>query len=75
VVVTATGSGTATVNCPAGHPNALGGGFLTTTAGNNHEVRISQPVGGSTTTPATGWTATLQAGDTSSITVYAICSA
>jgi hypothetical protein len=53
----------------------MGGGFLTTTAGNNHEVRVSQPVGGSPTAPATGWTATLQAGDTSSLTVYAICSA
>jgi hypothetical protein len=42
--------------------------------GNNNEVRVSQPVGGSASTPATGWTASMGTGNTTSITVYAICS-
>jgi hypothetical protein len=36
-------------------------------------VRVSAPVGGSSTTPATGWTVTWNVSNT--FTVYAICSA
>jgi hypothetical protein len=72
-VITATGTTTATATCPPGHPFATGGGFAVNPAlGNNNEVRISQPVGGSPTTPATGWTVTFQPGV--AVTAYAICS-
>jgi hypothetical protein len=76
VTATVTNATTATVNCPAGHPYATGGGFSTNTiSGNNLEPRVSAPVGGSTTMPATGWTTTFNStGSAITITVYAICS-
>jgi hypothetical protein len=56
-----------------GHPFAIGGGFLhTVLVGNNTEVRVSAPVGGTPTTPATGWTVTFNAAG--AFTAYAICS-
>jgi hypothetical protein len=74
VVVTSTvTSTTGSVSCPVGHPNAIGGGFSTGTQGNNTELRVSAPVGGSPTTPATGWTVTWN--NPITFTVYAICSA
>jgi hypothetical protein len=84
VVVTVTGSlavpplggaavSTATATCPAGHPNAIGGGVSGTNPG---FLLTDQPVGGSTSTPANGWQGALSvnSGTTETTTVWVICS-
>ncbi|MDW4908704.1 hypothetical protein RB628_26040, partial [Streptomyces sp. ADMS] len=66
-VVTATsGTGSATVLCPAG-TFAIGGGFEAAVSVDN-EMLVSRPVGGS---PATGWQAVSD--DPRTVTVYAVC--
>ena len=78
VVVSATGTsgGTSamTVSCPAGHPNAVSGGFSTSTTG---AVLYSTPIGGSSSSAATGWQASVNFSvvqATGQTTVYAVCS-
>ena len=58
----------------ADHPNAIGGGLAA--APNSVFLFFSQPIGGSPTSPATGWQASgnVNAGFNATITVYAICS-
>ena len=71
-IATANGTGSATVECPAEAPFALGGGGMTTTG----ELRISSPLteGGPPTAgePANGWAATSTDGG-ANVDVYAIC--
>ena len=75
-VATATGNPSATVQCPAGEPIAIGGGFDSSNSTDAH-VQYSAPVtsGGVIITngnTAAGWTA--RDDDSDSITVYAVCS-
>ncbi|WP_160116864.1 hypothetical protein [Legionella sainthelensi] len=81
VVVTANGNtvlagtSTATVNCPSTY-FAVGGGFQSGSLTGLANVNYSIPIGGSSSTPATGWqaSATSGLGVTITTTVYAICS-
>jgi hypothetical protein len=68
------GTSTATVNCPTDHPHAIGGGFQSNP--DSVFVFFNDPIGGSSTSPATGWQASgnVNLGFTTTITVYVICS-
>lgn len=78
IVRTATTSGAnavTSVACVASHPYAVGGGASLSSGGGNGELAATNPTGGSTSSPATGWQARIIAGNTSSVlTVYVICS-
>jgi hypothetical protein len=60
------------VSCPAGM-FATGGGFSTNDVSLGTTVGQSFPIGGTSTSPATGWQATTFTGS-GDLTVYAVCS-
>ncbi|HWU23617.1 MAG TPA: hypothetical protein VN088_18915 [Nocardioides sp.] len=65
-------------HCPAGHPYAVSGGADSDSAGvDGVTIAGSSPSGGSTTSPPTGWKASLtnHSPDAIIFTVYAVCSA
>jgi hypothetical protein len=70
----ATGTHPWTVDCPATHPNAVGGGMGSTTPGITLSDSYPSDPGGNTSTSPTAWTADgnipASGGD---FTVYVIC--
>ncbi|WP_243437156.1 hypothetical protein [Streptomyces sp. FH025] len=68
MVITASGIGTATATCPAGK-FAVGGGFQ----GLSADIASSLPVGGSATTPATGWQVNTLVLPLTEVTAFAVC--
>ena len=71
-ILGANATSSASVSCPSNFPFAVGGGFSGTEAS---FPNYSTPTGGSTTSPATGWQASLTINSGSiAATVYVICS-